>query len=176
MDLDEQIAIWKVLKEFQNRENKHQHITIAECIVELEGRSGEGQEERDKLLKVLKKNEKISYEFNVELILKWLIQIADAINFLHNYKGKKIIHCDLKPKNIFILKGEIKLGDFGISKIRERGDDKDFTERNIGTEGYQAPELSVKPIQENETQEKPNESVDIWFKKMTKLLFFQLLL
>jgi serine/threonine protein kinase len=154
MDLDEQITIWKILKE--------QQITIAECIAKLDIRSGKDQKdqkdqiERDKLLRVLKKNE-FSHEFNMEIILKWLRQIASAIDFLHNYNGKKIIHCDIKPKNIFILKGEIKLGDFGISKSCERDSDEDFTERNIGTEGYQAPELVV------DIKEKTNESVDIWF-------------
>ena len=153
MDLDEQITIWKTLKE--------QQITIAECIAKLESRSRidqKDQEERDKLLKVLKKNEKVYYKFNMEIILKWLRQIASAINFLHNYNGKKIIHCDIKPKNIFILKGEIKLGDFGISKSRERDNSKDFTDREIvGTGGYQAPELLV------DTNEKTNEFVDTWF-------------
>ena len=32
-------------------------------------------------------------------------------------KDEKIIHRDIKPKNILIHKGNIKISDFGVAKI-----------------------------------------------------------
>ena len=35
---------------------------------------------------------------DLSLRLKWFVQIADAIHFLHTLKPKKIIHRDIKPQ------------------------------------------------------------------------------
>ncbi len=45
----------------------------------------------------------MNWKFNKEpvdisLNLKWLVQTADAINYLHSLKPTKIIHRDIKPK------------------------------------------------------------------------------
>lgn len=48
---------------------------------------------------------------------KWWDQIVDALNYTH---AKGIVHRDIKPSNIFInKKGDVKLLDFGIAKIKE---------------------------------------------------------
>ena len=47
-------------------------------------------------------------------IWDYFAQICLALKYLH---GKKVLHRDLKPSNIFLTKkGEVKLGDFGVSK------------------------------------------------------------
>ncbi|RCV07318.1 hypothetical protein SETIT_1G234400v2 [Setaria italica] len=46
------------------------------------------------------------------------VNIADALEYLHNDNGRTIIHCDLKPSNI-LLDDDMTahLGDFGISSF-----------------------------------------------------------
>ena len=36
--------------------------------------------------------------FDISLVLKWLVQVAEAIDYLHNLKPNLIIHRDIKPK------------------------------------------------------------------------------
>lgn len=50
--------------------------------------------------------------------------LLDALDYAHNLTGPSgkalhVVHCDVSPSNLFISRvGEIKLGDFGIAKVR----------------------------------------------------------
>ena len=83
-----------------------------------------------------------------------MYQIFSAINYCHNMN---IIHRDLKPENILIVSKNksnnypnIKIGDFGMSKVVEKNAIQNLF---VGTIYYVAPEVIKK---------KYNEKCDIW--------------
>lgn len=78
----------------------------------------------------------------------WFLQTCSGLNYLHN---NRIIHRDIKSQNVFLSKkGEVKLGDFGISKILKT----EFTETSIGTPYFLSPEICQ--------GEKYNHKSDLW--------------
>ena len=52
--------------------------------------------------------------FDEKIILRWFVQIMLALKHVHD---NKILHRDVTAKNVFMSgQGDVKLGDFGISK------------------------------------------------------------
>lgn len=70
-------------------------------------------------------------------------QIVEGLTYL-NRLDHPIIHYDLKPGNILFHQGEVKITDFGLSKIVENSPDGmvDLTSQGAGTRGYLPPECS----------------------------------
>ncbi|KAJ6641122.1 Serine/threonine-protein kinase Nek8, partial [Pseudolycoriella hygida] len=69
-------------------------------------------------------------------ILTIFEQITSAINYMHS---ENIMHRDLKTANVFLnLKGTVKIGDFGISKIMNT---KIHAQTVLGTPYYFSPEM-----------------------------------
>jgi len=83
-----------------------------------------------------------------DLVVEYGIQIADAISHAHE---NDVIHRDLKSGNVMLNRdGQIKLLDFGLSKIQRRSelpsslqnpDTKDSSDTIVGTPPYWAPEV-----------------------------------
>ena len=97
-----------------------------------------------------------------------LLDLATVITYIHD---QKIIHRDLKPSNIMISKKyQLKLLDFGISKLCSKGKNWTKTE-SIGTMCYMAPEnFNISGNHSSSLEEASNKSasneisdkVDIW--------------
>ncbi|CAL5079203.1 unnamed protein product [Urochloa decumbens] len=74
------------------------------------------------------------------------VDIADALDYLHNGCQPPIIHCDIKPSNILIDQDmRARVGDFGIARVLDDVTSKcHMNSRNSigirGTIGYIAPE------------------------------------
>jgi len=68
---------------------------------------------------------------------RWLAQLTLALQHVH---AAGIIHRDLKTQNVFLTeKADVKLGDFGVSRVLERPTDLAAT--TVGTPYYMAPEI-----------------------------------
>ncbi|CAH8660268.1 unnamed protein product [Schistosoma haematobium] len=92
----------------------------------------EGGDLTNYLKQVKSKGERISEK----IIGKWLVQIILATVYIHK---NKILHRDLKTSNIFLKNGNIKVGDFGIS--RSLATTEELATTFIGTPYYMSPEV-----------------------------------
>lgn len=104
-----------------------------------------------------------------------IIQVLSGLRYLNsNETGNKIIHYDLKPGNLFFQGGEVKIADFGLSKIVHQstpGDSIDLTSQGAGTYWYLPPECMVIEANQGEPPKISNK-VDVW---STGVIFFELL-
>ena len=80
--------------------------------------------------------------FQEKEIINALIQLLLGLSYIHD---KKIVHRDIKTKNIFIQnKHTLRIGDFGIAKIFNSSNNNNNKNTNlnkmVGTPLYMAPE------------------------------------
>ncbi|CAH1779518.1 unnamed protein product, partial [Owenia fusiformis] len=92
----------------------------------------EGGDLGDQITKYQKQGKK----FKESLVIEWFIQLVIAVQFMHS---KRVLHRDLKTRNIFLKHNRIKLGDFGISRILMGTSDLATT--FTGTPYYMSPEV-----------------------------------
>lgn len=99
-----------------------------------------------------------------------VIQIFSGLKYM-NTNGRKIIHYDLKPGNLFFHCGEVKIADFGLSKVvnEMNADSIDLTSQGAGTYWYLPPECFAEAGQE---PPKISNKVDVW---STGVIFFEIL-
>ncbi|PPD80003.1 hypothetical protein GOBAR_DD23061 [Gossypium barbadense] len=72
-----------------------------------------------------------------------MIDVAVAIEHLHNGHPTPIIHCDIKPSNILLDEDMVAhVGDFGIAKLLGEGEVMKQT-MTLATTGYMAPEFGT---------------------------------
>ena len=87
--------------------------------------------------------------FPIQVAMDIILQIAKGMSYLHE---KKIAHRDLKPANVLVHKimvdelhkdnyVNVKLADFGLSKMDVYSNISEKLSQGIGTRLYKAPEL-----------------------------------
>ncbi|KAK4604330.1 hypothetical protein RGQ29_012720 [Quercus rubra] len=80
-----------------------------------------------------------NYCLNLVQRVSIMVDVALALDYLHNGQSELVVHCDLKPNNILLDEHMVAhVGDFGIVKILVKN--KDVTQtKTLGTIGYIAP-------------------------------------
>lgn len=89
----------------------------------------------ESLDKVLEKNKG---PLNEEDVIKWMMQVCEALSYIHSLNPPIILR-DLKPGNIILTpSGDVQLIDFGIA--RRFDPNKRTNTENLGTISYASPE------------------------------------
>jgi tetratricopeptide (TPR) repeat protein len=83
---------------------------------------------------IVKASAGLPFETRVDLLL----QTLQALAYLHR---RGILHRDLKPDNLQVGNGQVKVLDFGLAVARETLRGLEVTEHLAGTMEYMAPEL-----------------------------------
>jgi len=87
-------------------------------------------------------------------LIFWMYELATAVAYLHK---NNILHRDIKPDNIYLLNGHIKLGDFGYATTA----DAIMTTHICGTPNFMAPEIAAAALND-EIEPKFSFSSDCW--------------
>ncbi|KAH3816660.1 hypothetical protein DPMN_118180 [Dreissena polymorpha] len=98
----------------------------------------------------LQLNKKLNQSVPEPVVSDWILQLGSALKYMHD---QKILHRDMKTKNIFLKENlSVKLGDLGIAKVLDLNQSKADT--FIGTPSYMSPELFM--------GKSYNHKTDIW--------------
>ena len=72
-------------------------------------------------------------------LLGYAISFCEAIQFAHEHG---VYHRDIKPQNVLLYKGVVKVSDFGLSRFVSRDTTTiTSTDMKAGTQGYMPPEF-----------------------------------
>lgn len=64
---------------------------------------------------------------SVEQVADWGVQLCDIFEYLHGQRPP-VIYRDLKPENVLLVEGKVKLIDFGIARLHKGGERQKDTE------------------------------------------------
>ncbi|PAN17205.1 hypothetical protein PAHAL_3G113200 [Panicum hallii] len=140
------------------RRVKHRNlINIITCCSGMDSRGNDFRAlvfdfmPRHSLDRWLQPSNEQTHKLSLAHLLNIAIDVADALDYLHNSSWPTVIHCDLKPSNI-LLGGDwtAYVADFGLAKLvgepMDRSNLNIESERTIGirgTIGYVAPEYGA---------------------------------
>ncbi|KIY71535.1 kinase-like protein [Cylindrobasidium torrendii FP15055 ss-10] len=95
--------------------------------------------------------------FDMVWVAYYWQQMLQAVQILHD---EKIVHSDLKPANFVLVKGQLKLIDFGIANAIANDTTNIQRDHQIGTVNYMSPEAIE--IQEGMKRIKVGRPSDVW--------------
>ncbi|KAJ2553843.1 Dual-specificity kinase, spindle pole body (SPB) duplication and spindle checkpoint function [Coemansia sp. RSA 1933] len=99
----------------------------------------------------------------MNMIRMYWEQMLRAVQTIHD---ARVIHADLKPANYLLVKGALKLIDFGIAKAIGNDTTNIHRESQIGTVNYMSPEAIKEDNVENRENGKPvmklGKASDVW--------------
>jgi serine/threonine protein kinase len=107
-------------------------------------------------LNTLLRNSRQKYSPN-HIRLYWQ-QMLEAVHTIHE---QRIVHGDLKPANFLLVRGTLKLIDFGIAKAIQNDTTNIVRDNQIGTPNYISPEALMVSGSGNR-QYKLGRASDIW--------------
>ncbi|KAL8210484.1 hypothetical protein R6Q57_004921 [Mikania cordata] len=77
-------------------------------------------------------------------IMKIFMDIAYALDYIHNHSLPTLVHGDLKPSNVLLDNDMVAhVGDFGLARFLGTTSDQNISTGIRGTIGYVAPEYGV---------------------------------
>jgi serine/threonine protein kinase len=96
----------------------------------------------------------------MEFAIRWALDTAQALRYLHEHKPRAVIHRDIKPQNLLIDGSwHVKVSDFGLSQMYSQA--RSLTDTAVsasvatsGSRRYMAPEVFKRALF--------NEKVDIY--------------
>ncbi|KAG8836945.1 Dual-specificity kinase, spindle pole body (SPB) duplication and spindle checkpoint function [Serendipita sp. 400] len=96
------------------------------------------------------------------IYLPWITiyfkQMLEAVQVIHD---ERIVHSDLKPANFVLVRGTLKLIDFGIAKAIANDTTNIQRESQVGTVNYMSPE-TIDSTPDDEKRRKIGRASDVW--------------
>ncbi|KAL3500677.1 hypothetical protein ACH5RR_039770 [Cinchona calisaya] len=87
-----------------------------------------------------------NYFLDIFRRLEIMIDVANALQYLHHEYSTPVIHCDLKSSNVLIDEDMVaRVSDFGIAKFLGNEESTAFT-KTLATIGYMAPEYGLEGL------------------------------
>ncbi|KAJ3841718.1 other/TTK protein kinase [Lentinula raphanica] len=102
-------------------------------------------------------NERSQHGLDMVWVAYYWQQMLQAVQVIHD---EKIVHSDLKPGNFVLVKGQLKLIDFGIANAIANDTTNIQRDHQVGTLNYMSPEAIDLP--DDTRRLKVGRSSDVW--------------